>query len=159
MVVHLCTQVTINVRDLNKFAGESGEVSLEMLKENGLLNLSMFRAPTGLNWLRLSVHAPRLSLVTCLTLSSHQVVARISFLSRSWEPVSLPDQLPCTPRRTALLLRRRSRPLGALRMLSRLRRSGRGPHMLPRRPPRPSKLLIFLHVHSKTPFIIHSNQR
>jgi large subunit ribosomal protein L15 len=32
--------VTINVRDLNKFAGESGEVSLEMLKENGILNLS-----------------------------------------------------------------------------------------------------------------------
>ena len=33
-------QVTINVRDLNKFAGESGEVSLEMLKESGILNLS-----------------------------------------------------------------------------------------------------------------------
>lgn len=32
--------VTINVRDLNKFAGEGGEVSLEMLKEKKLLNLS-----------------------------------------------------------------------------------------------------------------------
>lgn len=33
-------QVTINVRDLNKFAGEGGEISLEMLKESGILNLS-----------------------------------------------------------------------------------------------------------------------
>ena len=32
--------VTINVRDLNKFAGEDGEVSLEMLKEKKILNLS-----------------------------------------------------------------------------------------------------------------------
>jgi large subunit ribosomal protein L15 len=32
--------VTINVRDLNKYAGESGEVSLEQLKEQGILNLS-----------------------------------------------------------------------------------------------------------------------
>jgi large subunit ribosomal protein L15 len=32
--------VTINVRDLNKFAGESGEVSLELLKEKKVLNLS-----------------------------------------------------------------------------------------------------------------------
>jgi hypothetical protein len=33
-------QVTINVRDLNKFASEGGEISLEMLKESGILNLS-----------------------------------------------------------------------------------------------------------------------
>jgi large subunit ribosomal protein L15 len=32
--------VTINVRDLNKFAGEDGEVSLELLKEKKILNLS-----------------------------------------------------------------------------------------------------------------------
>ncbi len=33
-------QVTINVRDLNKVGGEGGEISLEMLKESGILNLS-----------------------------------------------------------------------------------------------------------------------
>ncbi len=38
-------QVTINVRDLNKFAGEGGEISLEMLKESGILNLSTHWRP------------------------------------------------------------------------------------------------------------------
>lgn len=78
-------QVTINVRDLNKFAGEGGEISLEMLKESGILNLSTPRRPCVWND---SCHALTRTLTRSSPLLAPQVVAKISSRLRSWEPAS-----------------------------------------------------------------------